>query len=115
MRNGLYSIHVVLQDGRSGKGSGVVLFRDGKILGGDAFLFYVGTYTVKDNTFKGEILVQRHTPSPDVTPLFGGANPVGIGVSGTFTEKAANMSGTALVGKASQIFTATLRKLAETD
>ena len=115
MKNGLYSIHVVLQDGRSGKGSGVVLFRDGNILGGDAYLFYVGSYTVKDNTFKGEILVQRHTPSPDVTPLFGGPNPVGIGVSGTFTDTSADMSGTALVGKASQIFTATLRKLAESD
>jgi hypothetical protein len=115
MKNGLYSIHVTLQDGRSGKGSGVVLFRDGKILGGDAFLFYVGSYTVRDNTFKGEILVQRHTPSPDITPLFGGSGPVGIGVSGTFTDTAAEVSGTALVGKASQIFTATLRKLAEFD
>jgi hypothetical protein len=115
MKNGLYSIHVVLQDGRFGKGSGVVLFRDGKILGGDAFLFYVGSYTVKENTFKGEILVQRHTPSPDITPLFGGTDPVGIGVSGTFTDTAGDMSGTALVGKASQIFTATLRKLAESN
>jgi hypothetical protein len=115
MKNGLYSIHVVLQDGRSGKGSGVVVFRDGKILGGDAFLFYVGTYTTKDHTFKGELLVQRHTPSPDITPLFGGPDPVGIGVSGTFTDTAAEMSGTALVGKASQIFTATLRMLAETN
>ena len=35
MKNGLYSIHVSLQDGRSGKGSGVVIFRDGKILGGE--------------------------------------------------------------------------------
>lgn len=115
MKNGLYSIHVVLQDGRSGKGSGVVLFQDGRILGGDAFLFYVGSYMVKENTFKGEILVQRHTPSPDMTPLFGGPDPVGIGVSGTFTDTAAEMSGTALVGKASQIFKATLRKLVETD
>jgi hypothetical protein len=115
MKNGLYSIHVVLQDGRSGKGSGVVLFRDGKILGGDAFLFYVGSYIVKDNIFKGEILVQRHTPSPDMTPLFGGPDPVGIGVSGTFTDTAADMTGTALVGKASQIFKATLRFLADAD
>jgi T3SS negative regulator,GrlR len=113
MKNGLYSIHVTLQDGRAGKGSGVVVFRDGKILGGDAFLFYVGSYAVKDNTFKGEILVQRHTPSPDITPLFGGPGAVGIGVSGTFTDTAAELSGTALVGKASQIFTATLRKLAD--
>jgi T3SS negative regulator,GrlR len=115
MKNGLYSIHVSLQDGRSGKGSGVVVFRDGKIFGGDAFLFYTGTYTTKGDTFKGEVVVQRHTRSPDVNPLFGGPSPVGIGVSGTFTDTAAVMNGTALVGKASQIFTATLRKLADSD
>ena len=111
MKNGLYSIHVTLQDGRVGKGSGVIMFRDGHILGGDAYLFYTGTYTVKDNTFKGEVLVQRHTSSPDANPLFGGPTPVGIGVTGTFTDTRAVMSGTALVGKASQIFGATLRKL----
>ena len=115
MKNGLYSIHVNLLDGRSGKGSGVILFRDGKILGGDAYLFYTGSYTVKGDTFKGEVLVQRHTSSPDANPLFGGPAPVGIGVSGTFTDKDAIMNGTALVGKASQIFKATLRKLTDTD
>jgi hypothetical protein len=115
MKNGLYSIHVSLQDGRSGKGSGVVMFRDGKILGGDAYLFYVGSYTTKGDSFKGEVLVQRHTSSPDANPLFGGPTPVGIGVSGTFTDTAGVMNGTALVGKASQIFKATLRRLAETD
>ena len=115
MKNGLYSIHVTLQDGRVGKGSGVVMFRDGKILGGDAYLYYVGSYVVKGDTFKGEVLVQRHTSSPDANPLFGGPSPVGVGVSGTFTDKAAVMDGTALVGKASQIFTATLRKLVDSD
>src|SRR5271155_739135 len=115
MNNGLYSIHVTLLDGRVGKGSGVVVFRDGKIVGGDAYLFYTGTYSVKDNTFKGEVLVQRHTSSPDANPLFGGPSPVGIGVTGTFTDTAGVMNGTALVGKASQIFKATLRRLAETD
>ncbi len=113
MKNGLYSIHVSLQDGRSGKGSGVVAFRDGKIFGGDAYLFYTGTYSTKGGTFKGEVLVQRHTSSPDANPLFGGATPVGIGVTGTFTDTAGVMNGTALVGKASQTFAATLRKLAE--
>lgn len=115
MKNGLYSIHVSLQDGRSGKGSGVVMFRDGKILGGDAYLYYTGSYTTKGNSFKGEVLVQRHTSSPDANPLFGGAVPVGIGVSGTFTDTAGVMNGTALVGKASQIFAATLRLLADAD
>ena len=115
MKNGLYSIHVTLQDGRIGKGSGVILFRDGKILGGDAYLFYTGSYTTRGDTFKGEVLVQRHTSSPDANPLFGGPSPVGIGVSGIFTDTAAVMDGTALVGKASQIFKATLRKLAEAE
>src|SRR5689334_4478243 len=86
MKNGLYSIHVNLLDGRSGKGSGVILFRDGQILGGDAYLFYTGSYSVKGDTFKGEVLVQRHTSSPDANPLFGGPTPVGIGVTGTFTD-----------------------------
>ena len=115
MKNGLYSIHVTLQDGRSGKGSGVIVFRDGKILGGDAYLFYIGSYTSKGNTFKGEVLVQRHTSSPDANPLFGGPIPVGIGVTGTFTDAGGVMNGTALVGKVSQIFGATLRKLADTN
>jgi hypothetical protein len=115
MKNGLYSIHVSLLDGRSGKGSGVVVFRDGQILGGDAYLFYVGSYTTKGDTFKGEVLVRRHTSSADANPLFGGPNPVGIGVTGTFTETSGVMNGTALVGKASQIFSATLRKLADAD
>jgi hypothetical protein len=115
LMNGLYSIHVSLQDGRSGKGSGVVMFRDGKILGGDAYLFYIGSYSVKGSTFKGEVLVQRHTSSTDENPLFGAPSPVGIGVSGTFTDTTAEMNGTALVGKASQIFKATLRKLTATD
>jgi hypothetical protein len=115
MKNGLYSIHVKLQDGRSGKGSGVIMFRDGHIHGGDAYLYYTGSYIVKDDTFKGEVLVQRHTSSPDANPLFGGPNPVGIGVSGTFTDTRGVMNGTALVGKASQIFGATLHKLADVD
>src|SRR6185436_18085626 len=108
MKNGLYSIHVTLLDGRVGKGSGVILF-------GDGYLFYTGSYTVKGDTFKGEVLVQRHTSSPDANPLFGGPAPVGIGVSGTFTDTRATMNGTALVGKASQIFGATLRKLADSN
>jgi hypothetical protein len=115
MKNGLYSIHVSLLDGRVGKGSGVVVFRDGKIVGGDAYLYYIGSYTVRDNTFKGEVLIQRHTSSPDDNPLFGGPNPVGVGVTGTFTETRGEMTGTALVGKASQIFGATLRRLADID
>ena len=69
---------------------------------------------MKGDTFKGEVLVQRHTtPRETDNPLFGGPAPVGIGVSGTFTDTRGNMSGTALVGKASLIFGATLHWLAD--
>ena len=98
-----------------GQGQRRDFFRDGQILGGDAYLFYTGSYSVKGDTFKGEVLVQRHTSSPDANPLFGGPTPVGIGVSGTFTDTGGVMNGTALVGKASQIFGATLRKLADSN
>ena len=108
MKNGLYSIHVTLLDGRVGKGSGVILFRDGQILGGDAYLFYTGSYTVKGDTFDGNGPSLRFFSA-------GGPTPVGIGVSGTFTDTRATMNGTALVGKASQIFGATLRLLADTN
>lgn len=116
MRNGLYSIHADLLDGRSGKGSGVAVFRNGEILGGDAYLYYVGTYTISDGNFKGALQVMQHTKSPEVNPLFGGqTQPVGVGISGTCTETTATMNGTALVGKASQLFRATLRRLADSD
>ena len=92
------------------------MFRDGQILGGDAYLFYTGSYTVKDDTFKGEVLVQRHTtPGRTQIRCSGGRTRSGIGVSGTFTDTRGVMNGTALVGKASQIFGATLHKLADTD
>jgi hypothetical protein len=109
MKNGLYSIHVKLLDGRAEKGSGVVVVRDGQILGGDAYLYYTGSYSVKQNIFRGELFVQCHSSSADDNPLFG------IALSGTFTDTTAEMTGTALVGKTGQIFSATLRKLADVD
>jgi hypothetical protein len=114
MRNGLYSIHVDLLDGRSGKGSGVIIFHDGTIRGGDAYLFYTGSYAVQEKagTFRGEVVVNQHTRAMEVNPLFGGGE-VSIGVSGTFTDTAGTMNGVALVGKQSLLFKATLRRLAD--
>jgi carbonic anhydrase/acetyltransferase-like protein (isoleucine patch superfamily) len=114
MKNGLYSIHVQLGDGRDGKGSGVLTFNEGVILGGDAFLFYTGRYSAEKSTVRGEVIVHQHTPSTDQNPLFAasGGSEVGIGFSGSFTDTGATVSGTALVGRHSMIFRATLRRLA---
>src|SRR5437868_14289571 len=116
MKNGLYSIHISLLDGNTGKGSGVIVFRDGIIRGGDAYLYYTGSYKVLNDTFKGEVIVNRHTPNRGgVNPLFG-EREVSIGVTGKVTgDNAAKMEGTALVGKQSLFFKATVRWLAEVD
>src|SRR5258707_7953691 len=61
MKNGLYSIHISLLDGNAGKGSGVIVFHNGVIRGGDAYLYYTGSYRLeKNDTFKGEVIVNRH-------------------------------------------------------
>ena len=111
MKNGLYSIHVQLGDGREGKGSGVLVFNDGVILGGDAFLYYTGKYSVEGSTVRGEVVVNQHTPSLDANPIFAGVE-VGIGFSGQFTDTTATLNGTGLVGRNSVIFRASLRRLA---
>ncbi|HWW48964.1 MAG TPA: GrlR family regulatory protein [Xanthobacteraceae bacterium] len=112
MNNGLYSIHVDLLDGNSGRGSGVLVFQDGKIRGGDGMLFYIGSYSVKENTVKGEVFVKQHSRNPDVAPLFGGAD-VSIGFSGQFSADAAKLNGSAFFGRTTQLFEASLRKLAD--
>lgn len=115
MREGLYSVHVQLGDGEVGKGSGVLVFRGGRLLGGDAFLCYVGTYEPTPTGFRGEVLITQHTPSPGTFPLFGGRE-VGIGFTGTVGEDGTGtLNGTALVGRLSQYFHGTLRHLADAE
>ena len=117
MKNGLYSIHVSLLDGNAGKGSGVIVFRDGMIRGGDAYLYYTGSYRLEKNgTFKGEVIVNRHTANRgEENPLFG-ERQVSIGVTGKSTpDGRGEMEGTALVGKLSLFFKASLRFLETVD
>jgi hypothetical protein len=68
--NGLYSIHIRLLDGVAGGLTGVMLLNDGRILGGDAFFYYLGTYTSANGRWKGEILNQEHTPAKSEHPIF---------------------------------------------
>ncbi|HEV7409100.1 MAG TPA: GrlR family regulatory protein, partial [Bradyrhizobium sp.] len=56
MKNGLYSIHIRMLDGVKGRASGVLVFRDGTILGGDPYFWSAGSYTVGEGTWKGEIV-----------------------------------------------------------
>ncbi|XIA62634.1 GrlR family regulatory protein [Bradyrhizobium sp. TZ2] len=106
--NGLYSIHLRALDGIEAGLSGVMLLMDGRILGGDAFFYYLGSYSSADGRWKGEILNQEHTPAKGENPVFGGYE-VGIGFSGTCDEAGAELEAIALAGKRSLRLAATLK------
>jgi hypothetical protein len=106
--NGLYSIHLHMLDGVEGGLTGVMLLNKGRILGGDASFYYIGSYTSEDGHWKGQILNQEHTPAQGENPVFGG-HEVGIGFSGTCNEQGALLDATALAGKRSLRMSAVLK------
>ena len=114
MKNGLYSIHIHMLDGVKGRDSGVLILRDGLLLGGGPYFWSAGFYTVGHGTWKGHLATNQHTGFADafVRPLFGGQE-VSSGFSGTFADDGSEVFGTVLVGSRSLSFRATLKMLAE--
>lgn len=106
--NGLYSLRLRLLDGIDGGLTGVMLLNQGRILGGDAFFYYVGSYTSANGRWKGQILNQEHTPAKGDNPIFGG-HEVGIGFSGVCDGEGASWEATALIGKRSLRLKAALK------
>ena len=114
MRNGLYSIHIHMMDGVRGRDSGVLILRDGLLIGGGPHFWSIGAYTAGEGTWKGHLSTNQHSPfrDPLVRPLFGGQE-VTSGFSGTFSDDEAEVFGTVLVGSRSLSFRATLKRLAD--
>lgn len=106
--NGLYSIHISTLDGLQGGLTGVMLLHDGRILGGDAFFYYLGSYSCADRRWKGEIVNREHTPARGRIPVFGG-HEIGIGFSGSYDAQGAELEATALAGKRSIQLSAVLK------
>ena len=105
--NGLYSIQIEMTDGGHGHATGVIVLLDGKIAGGDSYFYYTGSYTADRGKWRGELITNEHTKSVGVLPLFGGRE-VTCGFSGSYSADAADVNGTALVGKTSVVFHAKL-------
>jgi hypothetical protein len=124
MKNGLYSVHIQMGDGVRGRASGVIVLRDGVILGGDPYFWSTGSYAFKEGTpkegtwqegtWKGDLVTNQHTPYRDSTarPVFAGRE-VTTGFSGTYGGDDSEVFGTSLVGARSISFRATLRRLAD--
>jgi hypothetical protein len=106
--SGLYSIDIRMLDGIAGGHTGVMLLNDGRILGGDAFFYYLGAYSSANGRWKGQFVNQEHTAAKSEHPLFGGYE-VGIGFSGRCDAKGAEIEATALAGKRSIRLAATLK------
>ena len=106
--SGLYSIRIRMLDGLTGGNTGVMLLYDGRILGGDAFFYYMGAYSSANGRWKGEFVNQEHTPARNEHPLFGGYE-VGIGFSGRCDGNSVELEAIALAGKRSIRFAASLR------
>lgn len=104
----LYSMELRVLDGVDGCLKGVLLLHQGRILGGDAFFYYLGSYSSANRRWKGQMLNQEHTPAKGENPLFGG-HEVGIGFSGTCDDTGADLEATALAGKRSLRLKAALK------
>jgi hypothetical protein len=114
MKNGLYSVHIHMLDGVKGRDSGILVLRNGVLIGGGPYFWSTGSYTVGTGTWKGHLRTNQHTSFADrfVRPLFAGQE-VTSGFSGTFDDDRAEVFGTTLVGNRSLSFRATLKRLAD--
>jgi T3SS negative regulator,GrlR len=95
--NGLYLVETVMLDGVNSERRGVMVFRDGSMLGGGLNFYTVGSYTCSDGRWKGDITVQEHTPIIGTDPW--ARKTFTIGFSGTYTRDIAWHHGVALLGK----------------
>jgi hypothetical protein len=110
IKNGFYSYASKALDGVDGGDSGVMVLRDGGILGGTSFFYLTGTYGCSGGRWKGEITHQEHNPAPQTYyPM--ARRIVTLGFAGTYTREGAEFEATALVGKRSLRYHVGLRLL----
>ena len=97
-----------MDDAKHAHATGVIILRDGRILGGDTNFYYTGSYAFKNGKWRGELVTNEHTKAVGLNMLFGGRE-VGCGFTGKYSDNNAEVSGTALVGKTSVSFNAILQ------
>jgi len=109
IRNGLYSLNAKSRDGAADDVGGVLILRDGQIHGGDAYVYYTGSYECTAGSWKGKMTSAEHTPTG--RPM--AARVQHIGFFGTYTDAGARVDAMALVGEQGIRYDATLRLLVE--
>ena len=109
IKNGIYSLSALVIDGPDVEVGGVLILYNGRIHGGDSFVFYEGTYDSTDGKWKGEIISREHTPT--TRPISERVQKIEF--RGNYNDAGAKASATAVAGKQRVRYAATLRFLAE--
>jgi hypothetical protein len=104
--NGLYTITIEMHDGKRGFASGVLVLQGGRIMGGDSYFYYTGSYSYRNGKWRGELITYQHHDAIGKNLAFGGGREVACGFTGVYAGNAAEVEGTALVGKTSVAFSA---------
>jgi len=106
--DGLYTLGIEMTGIKRGHATGVVVLQDGRIMGGDSFFYYTGSYSQHRGKWRGEMIVHQHTEAPPGLSLVFGDREVTCGFTGTYSDGFADIDGTALVGTFSIPFRARL-------
>src|SRR6185312_6529321 len=107
MQDGLYKIEFRVG---SGTGYGLICAQGGRLWGGDAILYYTGTYTISDGKVTANVQTARHSNVPGMVPLFG-RDQVNITLQGTVAGNGGTLTGTAK--EAPGTFHTTLSRLSD--
>jgi hypothetical protein len=110
IKNGLYALTATPHDDVADEVGSVLILSDGRIQGGDAFVFYTGNYECSAGHWQGKMTSQEHTPTG--RPI--AARGQHIGFLGTHNDAGATVDAMALVGEQSIRYDATLRLLIAT-
>jgi hypothetical protein len=108
IKNGIYSLTATVLDGADVEVGGVLILHNGKIHGGDSFIYYWGTYDAEGGKWKGEMISREHTPT---------TRPVEERVQqivfrGNYNDAGAKATATAMVGQQTVRYDAKLSFLA---
>jgi len=106
--DGLYTLGIEMTGIKRGHATGVVVLHDGRIMGGDSFFYYTGSYSHHKGKWRGEMIVHQHTDAPPGLNLVFQRREVTCGFTGTYSDGFADIDGTALVGSYSIPFRARL-------
>src|SRR5690348_12459750 len=83
--DGLYTFRIDMSGAKQGYATGVVVLRGGRIMGGDSFFYYTGSYSFSRGKWRGDMIVNQHTEAVGLNLVFGGRE-VSCGFTGTYSE-----------------------------